>query len=72
MTTRYHLINDQGCTFDSTDCDCDREAVVWARGRGGTYRIVTAIDGPDMEREVASWTDGRRTHHQWEDYREVA
>lgn len=70
MTTRYHLINDQGCTFDSADHDNDREAVVWARGRGGTYRLIAAIDGPQGEREVASWTNGRRTHHEHEDYRE--
>lgn len=39
-----HLINKQGCTFDSATFSTTESARAWARGRGGNCTLVIHTD----------------------------
>jgi hypothetical protein len=40
MKYTAHLINTQGCTFDSLRSNSLKQIKNWARGRGGSYKLV--------------------------------
>lgn len=40
MRYTAHLINTQNCTFDTLESNSLKEIKSWARGRGGTYKLV--------------------------------
>jgi hypothetical protein len=40
MKYSAHLINTQGCTFDSFQSNSLKQIKDWARGRGGSYKLV--------------------------------
>lgn len=40
MRYTAHLVNTQGCTFDSLQSNSLKQIKDWARGRGGSYKLV--------------------------------
>jgi hypothetical protein len=50
MRYTAHLINNQNCTFDTLESNSLKEIKSWARGRGGTYKLV-------IETSKATYTD---------------